>query len=166
MADGGLGQKLRQVIRSRWERAGAGGQPDSDEVSAFAAQSLEEVGRVVMDHVLAHEAPPLIALVESAHAAAGRLAFPEWERVRIEHTPVPPAATLRACLFTNTPDEHFVIDRHPETDLVIVASPCSGHGFKHSAAIGEALVEMALDGTSQLSTAPFAFSRLHARGLV
>jgi sarcosine oxidase len=71
-----------------------------------------------------------------------------------------------ACLYTVTADEHFVIDRHPETDLVIVASPCSGHGFKHSAAIGEALVEMALEGTSQLSTAPFAFRRLHARGLL
>ena len=71
-----------------------------------------------------------------------------------------------ACLYTVTADEHFVIDRHPETDLVMVASPCSGHGFKHSAAIGEALVEMALEGTSRLSTAPFAFSRLHVRGLV
>ena len=41
------------------------------------------------------------------------------------------------CLYTATPDFHFLIDRHPAMDRVIVASPCSGHGFKHSAAIGE-----------------------------
>ncbi len=65
-----------------------------------------------------------------------------------------------ACLYTVTADEHFVIDWHPESDRVIVASPCSGHGFKHSAAIGEALVQMAIDGESRLSMAPFSFSRL------
>lgn len=65
-----------------------------------------------------------------------------------------------ACLYTVTADEHFVIDWHPESHRVIVASPCSGHGFKHSSAIGEALVQMAIDGNSQLSMAPFAFSRL------
>jgi bifunctional NMN adenylyltransferase/nudix hydrolase len=65
----------------------------------------EEVGRVAMDHVLAQQAPPLIALVESSHnAAAGRLAFPEWERVQIEHTPLPPVATLRTCLFGGSTD--------------------------------------------------------------
>jgi sarcosine oxidase len=47
------------------------------------------------------------------------------------------------CLYTSVPDSRFVIDRHPEHRNVIVASPCSGHGFKHSAAIGEALAAMA-----------------------
>ncbi len=65
----------------------------------------EEVGRVAMDHVLAQQAPPLIALVESArNAAAGRLAFPEWERVQIEPVRLPPASTLRACLFDGSSD--------------------------------------------------------------
>lgn len=74
----------------------------------------------------------------------------------------PNCVAAEACLYTVTEDEHFVIDRHPESDRVIVASPCSGHGFKHSAAIGEALVQMAIDGSSRLSMAPFSFSRLHA----
>ena len=43
-------------------------------------------------------------------------------------------------------DARFIIDRHPAHDRIIVASPCSGHGFKHSAGIGELLAEMALDG--------------------
>lgn len=68
---------------------------------------------------------------------------------------------LRAetCLYTVTPDSRFVIDRHPESERVLVASPCSGHGFKHSAAIGEALAELTLAGESRLDLAPFALSR-------
>jgi sarcosine oxidase len=63
------------------------------------------------------------------------------------------------CLYTATPDSRFVIDRHPESDRIIVASPCSGHGFKHSAAIGEALAEFALAGQSRLDLGPFSLAR-------
>jgi sarcosine oxidase len=41
------------------------------------------------------------------------------------------------CMYTNTPDEHFILDRHPAFPQVLIASPCSGHGFKFSPAIGE-----------------------------
>lgn len=44
-----------------------------------------------------------------------------------------------ACLYTMTADSGFVIEPHPAFPRVLVASPCSGHGFKHSAAIGESL---------------------------
>ena len=60
------------------------------------------------------------------------------------------------CLYTATADFRFLIDRHPDMDRVIVASPCSGHGFKHSAAIGEALAQWALDGKPRLDLSPFA----------
>lgn len=63
------------------------------------------------------------------------------------------------CLYTVTPDSHFVIDRLPEADSVIIASPCSGHGFKHSAAIGEALAQMATDGKSRQDISPFTLAR-------
>ena len=46
-----------------------------------------------------------------------------------------------ACLYTVTPDAGFVIDPHPESERVTVVSACSGHGFKHSAAIGEIVAE-------------------------
>lgn len=64
-----------------------------------------------------------------------------------------------ACLYTATPDFHFVIDRHPVRDDVIIASPCSGHGFKHSAAIGEALAELATTGRSTLDVGSFSLKR-------
>lgn len=57
-----------------------------------------------------------------------------------------PALTLRTCLFTNTPDEHFVIDRLPEAPQVVVVSPCSGHGFKFASVVGEIAADLALEG--------------------
>jgi sarcosine oxidase len=63
------------------------------------------------------------------------------------------------CLYTVTPDFGFVIDRHPESARVIVASPCSGHGFKHSAAIGEALAQWIVDGRSQVDLGAFNLRR-------
>ena len=67
------------------------------------------------------------------------------------------ARCIRAvtCLYTVTPGFGFLVDRHPEWENVLVASPCSGHGFKHSAAIGEALAERAITGTSRLDLTPF-----------
>jgi len=63
------------------------------------------------------------------------------------------------CLYTCTPDFHFLIDRHPSMDRVLLASPCSGHGFKHSAAIGEALAEWVVDGRARLDLSAFSLSR-------
>ena len=62
------------------------------------------------------------------------------------------------CLYTVTPDSRFVIDRLPSLPNVIVASPCSGHGFKHSAAIGEGLAQLATRGHTTLDLSPFALA--------
>jgi sarcosine oxidase len=62
----------------------------------------------------------------------------------------------RVCLYTVTPDSRFVIDRLPSKPHVIVASPCSGHGFKHSAAIGECLAQLATEGESAIDLSAFA----------
>lgn len=66
---------------------------------------------------------------------------------------------LRTCMFTNTPDEHFIIDRLPDTPEVIVASPCSGHGFKFSSAIGEILADLAMDRAPAFDLSLFRLSR-------
>ncbi len=60
------------------------------------------------------------------------------------------------CLYTNTPDDHFLIDTAPASDRITVVSPCSGHGFKHSAALGEALAQRLATGTSTIDLSPFA----------
>ena len=69
------------------------------------------------------------------------------------------------CLYTVTPDAGFVIDRHPEHPQIVLVSPCSGHGFKHSAAIGEAVAEWVTDGKSRLDLAPFALGRFERSGV-
>jgi sarcosine oxidase len=58
------------------------------------------------------------------------------------------------CLYTNTTDDHFLIDHHEEVPAATVVSACSGHGFKHSAAIGEALARRAA-GLDHLDLEPF-----------
>jgi sarcosine oxidase len=64
-----------------------------------------------------------------------------------------------SCLYTVTPDSNFVIDVHPDNNRIIIASPCSGHGFKHSAAIGEALAEQVVEGTSKIDLSSFSLKR-------
>lgn len=52
-----------------------------------------------------------------------------------------------SCLYTMAPDGNFVVAPHPESDQVTLVSPCSGHGFKHSAALGESLAQQLLGET-------------------
>lgn len=63
------------------------------------------------------------------------------------------------CLYTNTPDGQFIISRHPASDCVWLASPCSGFGFKFASAVGEMLAELALDGRTRQDVTPFALDR-------
>ena len=63
------------------------------------------------------------------------------------------------CLYTQTPDSGFVISPHPDSDRVIIASPCSGHGFKHSAAIGELLADIATGTAPRIDLSPFSLAR-------
>lgn len=53
------------------------------------------------------------------------------------------------CMYSNTPDEHFVITRHPAHDQVTVACGFSGHGFKFVPVVGEIVADLALDGTTE-----------------
>ena len=61
-----------------------------------------------------------------------------------------PLLSIRVCMYTNSPDHQFIIDRHPEHANVIVACGFSGHGFKCASGIGHVLAELALEGGSSL----------------
>jgi sarcosine oxidase len=63
------------------------------------------------------------------------------------------------CAYTVTPDHNFIIDEHPTLANVTVVSACSGHGFKHSAAIGEAVAQRCLRGQSQIDLSAFSLRR-------
>jgi sarcosine oxidase len=70
-----------------------------------------------------------------------------------------PTMTLKTCMFTNTPDGHFVIDLHPTYPQVVLASPCSGHGFKFASVIGEVLADLAQRGQSRHDISLFGLDR-------
>lgn len=73
-----------------------------------------------------------------------------------------PTLALRTCIFTNTPDEHFIIDTLPDDERVIVASPCSGHGYKFCSVIGEILADLAIDGSTRHDISLFRLDRFSA----
>jgi sarcosine oxidase len=90
---------------------------------------------------------------------------PEDERVirerLAEALPLLAGRLLHAetCLYTMTPDEHFVIDKHPEFSQVTLAAGFSGHGFKFASVLGEALAELAVDGKPTYDLALFSLRR-------
>ena len=57
--------------------------------------------------------------------------------------------TLKTCMFTNTPDEHFIVDLLPANPQVVVAAGFSGHGFKFASVIGEILADLAINGETE-----------------
>jgi sarcosine oxidase len=60
-----------------------------------------------------------------------------------------PTVALKACLFELSPDEHFLIGRHPDAPSAVVAAGFSGHGFKFCSVVGEILADLALDGETR-----------------
>ncbi|MFT6657355.1 N-methyl-L-tryptophan oxidase [Maritalea sp.] len=72
----------------------------------------------------------------------------------------PTAQKSVTCIYTVTSDSDFIIDWHPKHKNTFVVSACSGHGFKHSAAIGEAVAQQIINATSNIDLSAFKLSRL------
>src|SRR5207237_2230645 len=72
---------------------------------------------------------------------------------------VGPVAEMRTCLYTNSPDHHFIIDRHPHDPRVTIACGFSGHGFKFASVVGEVLADLAESGTTKHDIAMFKAKR-------
>ena len=66
---------------------------------------------------------------------------------------------LKTCLFEPTPDEHFLIDRHPGRERAVVGAGFSGHGFKFCSVVGEILADLALDGETRHDIGLFRLDR-------
>lgn len=67
--------------------------------------------------------------------------------------------SLKHCMFTNSPDNHFILDRVPGQPQVAVAAGFSGHGFKFCTVIGEIMADLAMDGTTRHDIDMFSMSR-------
>jgi sarcosine oxidase len=70
-----------------------------------------------------------------------------------------PLVAAKTCLYTMTPDGDFIIDRLPNLPQIIVASPCSGHGFKFAPVIGEILADLAVSGSTRHDVSRFSLAR-------
>jgi sarcosine oxidase len=71
-----------------------------------------------------------------------------------------PALMTKTCLFTNTPDEHFILDRHPEFPEVGIAAGFSGHGYKFCSVVGEVMADLAERGQTRHDIEFFRLKRL------
>jgi sarcosine oxidase len=70
-----------------------------------------------------------------------------------------PTMAMKTCLFTNSPDEHFILDRLGGAPQVGVAAGFSGHGFKFCSVVGEIMTELMLDTTTRLNIEMFRLNR-------
>ncbi|XP_061136038.1 peroxisomal sarcosine oxidase isoform X1 [Syngnathus typhle] len=72
---------------------------------------------------------------------------------------IPEPAVIESCLYTKTPDRHFVLDRHPAYGNIVIGAGFSGHGFKFGPVIGKLLCELILGEVPSYDLAPFQISR-------
>lgn len=76
----------------------------------------------------------------------------------------PEPAVVERCMYTDTPDKHFILDRHPEYDNIIIGAGFSGHGFKLSPVVGKILYELSMKLTPSYDLTPFRISRFPDQG--
>ena len=69
------------------------------------------------------------------------------------------AHRAETCRYTLTPDEDFIIDRHPAHPHIVIVSACSGHGFKFAPLFGEAIADLITDHTPSINLDPFRIDR-------
>ena len=132
---------------------------ETDDGSYYGFPYLDDQGLKVARHGTGDAADPDHLQRE---ARAG-----EDERVRrfvARYIPdgVGPLRETKICMYTRTPDEHFIVDRHPRYPRVVFASACSGHGFKFASVMGEILADLALDGSTALPIGFLSLSRFSA----
>lgn len=70
-----------------------------------------------------------------------------------------PLARLQTCIYTRAPDDFFVLDRSAADPRIVLASPCSGHGFKFASVIGEILADLAIEGRTAHDIGRFGLDR-------
>ena len=70
-----------------------------------------------------------------------------------------PTRRMTACIFTNSPDGHFILDRHPDDENVFVAAGFSGHGFKFCGVVGRIMADFALERPQPWDLSPFGLKQ-------
>ena len=74
-----------------------------------------------------------------------------------------PVLERQTCLYTNAPDGNFILDAHPRFPEVVLASPCSGHGFKFSGVVGEVIGDLVVEGRTRFDISLFNVRRFQSQ---
>ncbi|HEV2702106.1 MAG TPA: N-methyl-L-tryptophan oxidase [Steroidobacteraceae bacterium] len=114
----------------------------------------------------------------ASHLSCGDLSSAEQARAEVSRIEaeylhgelqryVPAAAgdlvNTSVCIYTRSPDEHFVVGLHPQAPQIVIASPCSGHGFKFASVMGEILADLAINRKTDRPITAFNVERLLGR---
>jgi monomeric sarcosine oxidase len=97
-----------------------------------------------------------------AHLSARVDALKTYVAERFPHLNYRETIDVITCLYTNTPDYHFVLDRHPNHPEIVIGTGFSGHGFKFGPVLGDMLAALVLDEQPILPLDTFAIARFGA----
>jgi sarcosine oxidase len=151
--------KLLRVVRKPvfWFEAGetydvAGGTPtyffETAKGQFYGFPRIDGRTIKVAEHTFGEDVPDPLSVDRAQHSAdlarLGEFLHDHLPTVR----PAPDRHSV--CMYTKTPDSHFCIDRHPQWKNVAIGAGFSGHGFKFTTVLGEALADLALGGTTKL----------------
>lgn len=127
------------------------GFPDIGSKAAPAIKIATEQGEALVDPDDAQRTEVIDGEIDAMYAGYVAPYFPEIG---------PESLGTAVCMYTEAPAGRFVIDTHPQSERVTFASACSGHGFKHSAAVGEALAQRLTSGEKDHVLSPFTLAEL------
>ena len=109
----------------------------------YGIPSKREPGFKVADDTRGPEFDPTAG--ERTVSAEGLKAIRQYLGFRFPALKDAPLVEARVCQYENTPDNHFIIDRHPQREDVWLIGGGSGHGFKHGPAVGEMVAELVME---------------------
>ncbi|SDO41094.1 N-methyl-L-tryptophan oxidase [Alkalicoccus daliensis] len=123
----------------------------------YGFPSIQQAGLKIGRHDGGEKVNP-----EKSMMPFGAAAEDEGDLLQFFHQYMPDIHQLKygkTCMYTLTPDEKFIIDTHPEYSNVAIAAGFSGHGFKFSSAVGEALSNLITSEKNEVDISPFSLKR-------
>ena len=143
----------------------------ADRMPAFLFQTREDVVYGLPDvlrgtgvKAALHQSCGLLASAEQAREVVSRSEVEHLQGLLRRYVPAAAGALLHSsvCIYTRSPDGHFVVGLHPQAPQLVIASPCSGHGFKFASVMGEILADLAIDRKTDRRINLFNVERLHS----
>lgn len=142
----------------------------ADRMPAFLFQTREDVVYGLPDlcgtgvKAALHQSCGLLASAEQARDVVSRSEVEHLQGLLRRYVPAAAGTLVNSsvCIYTRSLDGHFVVGLHPKAPQLVIASPCSGHGFKFASVMGEILADLAIDRKTDRPIGLFNVERLHS----